>query len=176
METKKFLVQVIYLKKTDLDVKLVEIESKIPSIIGLATKSALTVVENKIHDVSNLVKKKQTDLNCKVIEIESKIPSITDLTTNSALTAVKNKIPDVSSLVKKTAYDAKILQIENKVSDRDHDKYIATSEFNKLTTETFQARLAQADLVTKTEYDSKIGKSIENLSSIDLNMKLLEIR
>ena len=39
--------------------KLTEKEVKIllPSISGLPTTSALTAVENKIHDVSNLVKK-----------------------------------------------------------------------------------------------------------------------
>ena len=46
-------------KKTiDYDAKITEIESKIPSISGLATNSALTGVENKIPDVSSLVKKK----------------------------------------------------------------------------------------------------------------------
>ena len=33
-------------------------ESKLPIITGLATNSALTAVENKIHDVSGVVKKK----------------------------------------------------------------------------------------------------------------------
>ena len=55
---------------------------------------------------------------------------ITGLATNSALTAVKNKILDVSSLVKKTDYDAKISDIEKKVTDHDHDKYNTASEFN----------------------------------------------
>ena len=59
------------------------------------TKSTLTVVENKIPDVSNLVKK--IDFNTKVTEIEGKIPSITGLATNSGLSAVENKIPNVSS-------------------------------------------------------------------------------
>ena len=44
-------------KKTNYDAKLTEIESKIPSISGLATTSTLTAVENKIRDVSNLIKK-----------------------------------------------------------------------------------------------------------------------
>ena len=46
------------------------------------------------------------------------------------------KIPDVSNLVKKkkkTDYDTKIREIEKKVTDHDHDKYITTPEFNKLT-------------------------------------------
>ena len=48
----------------------------------------------------------------------------------SALTAVENKIPDVSSLVKKTDYNTKVSEIKNKVSDRNHDKYITTPKFN----------------------------------------------
>ena len=42
-----------------------------PSIIGLATTSALTTVQNKIPDVSSLVKK--TDYNTKITEIEKKV-------------------------------------------------------------------------------------------------------
>ena len=62
---------VIWLKKTDLNAKTSEIENKIPSITGLATSSALTAVENKIPNVSNLVKK--TDYNTNISEIQSKI-------------------------------------------------------------------------------------------------------
>ena len=45
--------------------KISEIENKIPSIIGLASNSALTAVENKIADENyeNLVKKKTTKNN-----------------------------------------------------------------------------------------------------------------
>ena len=86
-------------KKADLNAKITEVEGKTPIISGLATGSALTAVENKIPDVSGLVKK--ADFNTKVTEIEGKIPSISSLATNSELTTVKNKIPDVSRLVKK---------------------------------------------------------------------------
>ena len=47
----------IWLKKTDINTKVTEIEGKIPDVSSLATKSALTVVENKVLDVSSLVKK-----------------------------------------------------------------------------------------------------------------------
>ena len=40
---------------------------------------------------------------------------------------------------KKTEYDTKVSEIEKKVTDHDHDKYITTSEFNKLTAEHFAA-------------------------------------
>ena len=43
---------------------------EIPSITNLATTTAFTAVENKIPNVSNLVKK--TDYNTKVNEIEKK--------------------------------------------------------------------------------------------------------
>ena len=46
-------------KKTDYNAKITEIEGKIHSITGLATTVALTVVENKISNVNNLLKKKQ---------------------------------------------------------------------------------------------------------------------
>ena len=78
-------------------------------------------------------------MNTKITEIECKIPSTNGLVTNSALTTVENKIPHVSNLVKKTDYNTKISEIENKVSDHDHDKCITISEFNKLTTENFKA-------------------------------------
>ena len=108
----------------------------------------------KVPDTSGLVKK--TDYNSKISEIESKIPSTSALATNSALTAVENKIPDVSNLVKKTDYDVKILDTEKKVADHDHDKYITASEFHKLPTENFATRLTQANLVTKTGFNTKL--------------------
>ena len=40
----------------------------------------------------------------------------------------------MSSLVTKTDYNTKISDIEKKVTDHDQDKYITTSEFDKLTT------------------------------------------
>ena len=67
---KKFPILVDFLKKTDYNAKISETESKIPSISGLATNSALNAVQNKILDVSNLVKKKTYD--AKILDIESK--------------------------------------------------------------------------------------------------------
>ena len=59
-------------KKADFYAKVAEIEGKIPSISGLATNSALNAVENKMPDVSSLVKKK-TDTSTKISDIENKI-------------------------------------------------------------------------------------------------------
>ena len=44
-------------KIPDLNIRIKEIENKIPSITGLATTSASTAVENKIPDMSGLVTK-----------------------------------------------------------------------------------------------------------------------
>ena len=44
------------LKKLDYSAKISEIESKISNISGLVTNAALTAVENKIPDVSDLVR------------------------------------------------------------------------------------------------------------------------
>ena len=46
--------------------------------------------------------------------------------------------------LKKTDYNTKITGIENKISNHNHDKYIDTSEFNKLTVDVFNTRIAQA--------------------------------
>ena len=69
MQTKKFLKLPELLKKTDYDAKIAEVESKIPSITGLATTAALPAVENKIPNVSNLVKK--TDYDAKISDIKN---------------------------------------------------------------------------------------------------------
>ena len=69
----------------------------------------------------------------------------------------ENKIPNINSSVKKkTDYDIKITKIEKKITDHNHDKYIATLEFNSLAADVFNARLKQADLVTKTDFDDKL--------------------
>ena len=93
------------------------------------------------------------------------MPSITNLTTKTALNAVENKIPSVSNLVKKTDYNTKINEIEKKITDHNHDKYITTPEFNKLTSENFASRLKQANLVTKTEFENKLTSFNKQITS-----------
>ena len=89
--------------------------------------------------------------------VESKIPDLIGLATKSALTAVENRVPDVSGLVKKTDYNTKISDIEKKITDHSHDKYITTPEFKTLAADAFNARLAaQTDLIIKLEFDFKL--------------------
>ena len=89
------------------------------NITNLATTTALTAVENKIPNVSNLVKK--TDYNTKISEIENKI--ITDhdhdkyvathefnkLRSENFTTRLKHanlaSKSDISNFVKKTDFD-----------------------------------------------------------------------
>ena len=52
---------------------------------------------------------------------------------------------------KKTDYNTKINEFEKNITDHDHDKYIITPEFNKLTAENFAVSLAQANLATKSD-------------------------
>ena len=47
---------------------------------------------------------------------------------------------------KTTDYNAKITEIEKKLTDHNHDKYITTSEFNTLADNVFNTRLVQANL------------------------------
>ena len=88
----------------------------------------------------------------KLTELENKIPDVSSLATKTALTAVENKIPSVSNLVKKTDYNTKVTEIENKLTDHNHDKYIDTQEFNKLAADVFNTTIAQANLITKTRF------------------------
>ena len=60
-------------------------------------------------------------------------------------------------LLKKTDYNTKIIEIENKITNHKHDEYITTPEFNKLAVNTFNARIAQANLITKTDFDAKLS-------------------
>ena len=69
---------------------------------------------------------------------------------------MENKIASVSNFVKKTDYNTKISELEKKLTDHNHDKYIAMSEFNTLAADVFNARLAQANLITKTDFDDKL--------------------
>ena len=58
--------------------------------------------------------------------------------------------------LKKTNYETKISELEEKLADHNHDRYITTPEFNPLTADVFNARIAQAKLTTKTDFDPKL--------------------
>ena len=61
---------------------------------------------------------------------------------------------------KETGYNTKISEIEKKPFDYDHDTYITTSEFNKLTAENVAARLAQANLASENDVANFVKRQI----------------
>ena len=54
-------------------------------------------------------------------------------------------------------------EVENKIFDK--SKYITTQECNKVSTENFIARLKQADLVNKTDFDNKLTSFYRQITS-----------
>ena len=62
-----------------------------------------------------------------------------------------------------TVLNTKIDEVENKILN--HDKYITTSEFNKLAAKNFTARLKQANVVTKTNFDRKLTSCNRKITS-----------
>ena len=144
-------------KKNVYDKLVAKVNSIDTSEFVLKTKydTDKSELENKIPDTSGLVKK--TNYNTKITNIEGKIPDVTNLATETALSAFENKIANASNLVKKIDYNAKVTEIENKLNNHDHEKYIDTQEFNKLAADVFNARLTQANLVTKTYFHVKLS-------------------
>ena len=96
-----------FVLKTNYNADKTELEKRTPNVTDFVKKAELTDLKNKILDVSSLA-------------------------TKTALDATENEIPSVSNLVNKTGYNTKITKIENKLTDRNHDKHITTPEFNTL--------------------------------------------
>ena len=74
--------------------------------------------------------------------------------------------------MKKTDHNTKVTETENKLNDHNHDKYIDTSKFNTLASIVFNARLAQANLITKTDFDVKLS----NLKLLKINQNIYQLK
>ena len=74
-------------------------------------------------------------------------------------------MPNVSSLVNKTDCNTRINELEKKLTDHNHDKCITTPEFNTLAADAFNARLAQANLIAKTDFDAKLSSLNRKITS-----------
>ena len=72
-------------------------------------------------------------------------------------------------MVKKTDYNTKVTEIENKLNNHNHDKYTDTPEFNKLAADAFNARTAQANLVTKAIFDNTVSSLNSEIAVIGKN-------
>ena len=82
---------------------------------------------------------------------------------NTKISEVENKIPNTSNLVTTTVLNTKISEFENKIPN--HDKYVTAPEFNELTAKKFAARLKQANLVDKTDFDNKLTSFNRRITS-----------
>ena len=138
-------------KKTAYDKLVAKVNSIDASAFVLKTKyeTDKSKIENKNPD-------KKTDYNTKIAKIQGEVPNVRNLVTKATLTTIDNKIPSVSSLAKKTDYNAKITEIENRLNNHNHEKYMTTPKFNTLAADVFNARLARANLVAKTNFDSSV--------------------
>ena len=82
------------------------------------------------------------------------------------ISEVENKIPDISGLVTATVLNTEINKvIEDKI--RDHDKCIATSEFNKFAEKTFDTELKEANSATNSDNLLTKIKKVEKLKIFD---------
>ena len=88
---------------------------------------------------------------------------------NTEISEIENKTPDTTNLVTTTVLNTKFSEVENAISD--HSKYITTQEFNKLTAEYFAARLKQAKLGNKTEFDDKVTTFNRQITSNHLEVQ-----
>ena len=59
-------------------------------------------------------------------------------------------------MVKKTDYNTKVTEIQNKLTNHNHDKYIGNQELNKIAADFLNLRLSQAKLITKTDFYAKL--------------------
>ena len=68
-------------------------------------------------------------------------------------------------------------EIEKRISNYDHDKYITSQEFNKSTAENFSPKLAQANLASKNDIANfdELKTFNKKLLQIKQNMYLLKI-
>ena len=85
------------------------------------------------------------------------------------MTAVENKIPTVRNLVKKTDYDTKVTETEKKLTDHKHDKYITTTEFNKL-----KLVVQASELITETDFNNKLSSVNRKIVSNKTKHLLIE--
>ena len=111
----------------------------------IVKKVKLTELENKNPDLPDIVKK------VKLTELENKNPDVSNLATK---TAVENKITSVTNLVKKQTITLKLQKLKINLIII---TLITTPEFNTLATNVSNARIAQANLITKTDFDAKLS-------------------
>ena len=148
-------------KETSYDKLIAKLNSMDTSRFVLKTKynSDKSELEKNILDTSGLVRK--ADYNAKITEIVGKIPKISVSTTTSALTTFENNIPNISSLVKKEITTQTLKKLKGNLMIM----IITTPEFNNVAPGVSDARSKQADLVTKTDFDTKLRSLNQKINS-----------
>ena len=70
----------------------------------------------------------------------------------------------------------KLLKLEKRLTDHNHNKYITTPEFNTSAAVAFDATLAQANLMIKTDFDAKLRSqvSVKKFNSNKIENLLVE--
>ena len=117
-----------------LDDKIDKVEKKIPDVSSLETKRNVTTLvknlDNRIDEVNISGLATKTELT----DVENKIPDISGLATPSALTAVENKIPDITSFITKTDFDTKLKNISDRVTNNKSKDILLDNDLKKLKT------------------------------------------
>ena len=82
-------------------------------------------------------------------------------------------MPNISSLVSKTDYNTKITEIEKKLTDHNHDKYITTPVFNILAANAFNVRIEQKQIFMPNGQIliGKLPQIKQNIGLLKMNLK-----
>ena len=66
------------------------------------------------------------------------------------------------------------VSLKKKLTNCNHDKYITNPELNTLAASVFNARLAQANLITKTDFDNRVSRLDSKIAAIKLKNESIE--
>ena len=69
----------------------------------------------------------------------------------------------------------KVTEIETKLNNHNHDKYITTLEFNTLAKDLFNVRLSQSNLITKTDFNAKLPRINREITKNQKEIYLLKM-
>ena len=135
--------------------------SKLSDVVksDIAKKAMDEKLAVKVNNIETSTFVLKTKYQIEKTELEKKIPDVTDLVEKTKLTELENKIPDVSGLA------TKISELEKKLTNHIHYKYITTPEFNTLAASVFYAILVQANLIIKTGFDAKLSSLNRKITS-----------
>ena len=153
--------------KTDLanlktEVYQLDIDKLVPVPTDLSKLSNVgknDVVINIVYD------KLVTEVNAIPLNNIDTSDFVLKINYNTDKTQLEKRIPNVTDFVIKTDCNTKINDIENRNTDHNHNKYIDTPDFNKVAANVFNARLKQANLLTKTDFDDKLSNLNRKITS-----------